>query len=572
MLNKKLLREMQQERKYLLLAVLIKVFSLLTNVFMIFESAFFIERLMQENYSIKKIVVVFLGVIILQVGLSRASAYVSYKLSVDLKKKLRLRLFRSIYDYGIGYARHISPAESIQLSVEGIEQLDIYYSKFIPQFIFSMLSPILLFIILLPLNHTIALVLFLIVPLIPLSIVMVQKLAKKITKNYWGSFVKLSDLFLDLLKGMTTLKVYQADGIKNDEMNQISENFRKNTMKVLAIQLNNITLMDIVAFGGAAFGALYSVYLFAQGTLPLAHSIIFILISAEFFLPLRLLGSFFHIAMNGMAASDKLFEILDTPKEDGNTEKLEGDTVHIELKNLSFQYQADRAILDKVSIHISPNQLTALVGESGCGKSTVAGLIMGNYEPQSGELLINGKAHIANSERIRHFTKVDHAPYIFAGTVRDNLLMGNPNACEEEMWNALEQVKLKDFLLQEDGLNTRLEEQAQNFSGGQKQRLAIARALLKESKLLIFDEASSNIDIESENAILDLVQNLKSKKTILLITHRLRSAAQADAIYVMENGRVLETGTFESLQNKHGKFQEMYEAQSSLEDWGLQNA
>lgn len=572
MLNKKLLREMQAEKKYLIYAVLIKVCGLLCNIFMIFETAFFMQRLFQKNYELSRILFVYAGIILLQVLLNHAGTLVSYKLSVDLKKKLRLRLFRTIYDYGVGYAKHISQAESIQLSVEGIEQLDIYYSKFIPQFIFSMLSPLLLFLILLQINFTIALVLFLIVPLIPLSIIMIQKLAKRITKNYWGSFVKLSDLFLDMLKGMTTLKVYQGDAVKNEEMNQISENFRKNTMRVLAVQLNNITLMDIVAFGGAAFGALYSVYLFAQGTLSLAHCIIFILISAEFFLPLRLLGSFFHIAMNGMAASDKLFEILDTPKEESNTEKIETSPVHIELQNLSFQYQDDRVILDKVNINISPNQLTSLVGESGCGKSTVASLIMGNFEPQSGTLLINGKSRVANSERIKHFTKVDHAPYIFAGSVRENLLMGNPKASDDDLWNALEQVKLKDFLLQENGLDTILEEQAQNLSGGQKQRLAIARALLKKSDLLIFDEASSNIDVESENAILELIQSLKNKKTILLITHRLRSVAQSDFIYVMDEGKVLEQGSFESLQNSRGKFFEMYQAQSSLENWGLPDA
>lgn len=572
MINKKLLREMRNEKRYLYFAVLCKVSGLLCNAFMVFEIARFIEALLSQNYSIGRIAIVLVSVILVQTLLSRINAYLSFRLSADLKKQLRQRLFQKVYSFGSAYAKKASPAEIVQLSVEGIEQLDIYYAKFIPQFLYSMISPLILFIILLRLNFTIALVLFLIVPLIPLTIVMLQKLAKRITKTYWGSFVKLSELFLDMLKGMTTLKVYQADAAKNNELNRISESFRRNTMRVLAVQLNNITLMDIIALGGAAFGTLYSIHYYSTGLLSLAQAIIFILISAEFFLPLRLLGSFFHIAMNGMAASDKLFDLLDTPVDSENGSRVPLPVQDIVLKDVSFQYQDDRTILKNINMHIKANQLTAIVGESGCGKSTIASLITGVIEPVQGSVLINGISKLSSEDRVHLFTRVDHAPYLFAGTVKENLLMANPNASDSMLWNALEQVKLKDFLEKENGLLTPLEEQAQNLSGGQKQRLGIARALLKDSPVYVFDEASSNIDVESEEAILDLIQNLKSQKTIILITHRLKSAQNADLVYVMQEGQLLQSGTFDVLSKTEGRFKTMYDAQHSLENWSVDNA
>lgn len=569
MIEKRLLRTMEEERKTLFTIVLFKIFSLLLNIWMIFTIAGFIEDLSLHRERIFSLLFVIVVVALGQVLFARIQSRLSYDISKNIKFKLRKRLFEKVYGYGMSYSEQVYPAEVVQLSVEGIEQLDMYFGNFLPQLIYSFLAPILLFFFLAPIHLWTSIVLLLIVPIIPLSILMIQKLAKKVVSQYWGSYVNLSEVFLDNLKGMTILKVFRADGRKNEELNRLAEIFRQDTMKVLAVQLNNITVMDLMSYGGAALGTVASLYVYSRGEISLASCLIFILISAEFFLPLRLLGSFFHIAMNGMAASDQLFDILDQEeKRDGKNELSKGP-LEVVCRDLSYSYDGEHHVLDKVNMTFKPGTVTSIVGKSGCGKSTIAKVLMGFNQGQEGDIFYNGKQDLRKESRLDHFTLVDNNPYFFKGSLRYNLQMGNPHCKDEKLWSVLEAVSLKEYFQQEDGLDTEIEDQGGNLSGGQKQRLALARALLKDSRFYIFDEATSNIDGESEDIIMNLIQKIKENKTILLISHRLKNSRSSDYIYYMEDGHVGEEGSFEDLMEEKGHFEKLYAHQSALENWGV---
>ncbi|MDO5713614.1 MAG: ABC transporter ATP-binding protein/permease [Tissierellia bacterium] len=565
MIEKRLLKTMEEERKYLFSIVFLKILSLLLNILMIFKIAEFIEDLLNYETKLLNFIGLLIVIILFQVYITKIQAKLSYKISKNIKLKLREKLFHKIYSYGLNYSEKVSPAEVVQLSVEGIEQLDMYFGNFIPQLMYSVIAPFILFIFLAPINLKVSLILLIIVPMIPLSIVKIQKLAKKVMTNYWGSYVNLSDVFLDDMKGMTILKVYKADEEKNRELNEISEKFRLDTMKVLSVQLNNITFMDLMAYGGAVIGTILSLIIFQQGEISLSGCIIFILISAEFFLPLRLLGSFFHIAMNGMAASDQLFDILELEEEASGEDTLE-EPIFVQCKNINFSY-GEKEILKDINMEIKPGRITSIVGKSGCGKSTIAKLIMGILKVKEGNLTYNGKENIEKDNKLKHLTLVDNAPYFFQGTLKYNLQMAKPGCTEEECWKVLEQVSLKEYFLGEEGLETMIQDQGNNLSGGQKQRLSLARALLKDGSLYIFDEATSNIDGESEDIIMNLIGELKKNKTILLISHRLKNTENSDYIYYMNQGKIEEEGRFEELLRQKGSFEHIYSHQISLEQW-----
>ena len=371
-----------------------------------------------------------------------------------------------------------------------------------------------------------AVILFLCVPLIPITIVVVQRFAKKLLGKYWGEYTSLGDSFLENLQGLTTLKIYQADACRHQMMNEQSERFRKITMKVLSMQLNSIIVMDLIAYGGAALGIILAVWQFQAGKLSLFGALLVILLAAEFFLPMRLLGSYFHIAMNGMAAADKLFALLDLPDAQTGSRAFPNDCTMV-CKDLHFGYEADREILKGIDFSVHPGDFAALVGESGCGKSTLAAILMGRIRGFRGELTIGGISilDIAEEALAANITYVGHQSYLFRGTIRDTLKMGNAEATDTDFWRVLEQVKLADFLREQQGLDTQLEENGINFSGGQRQRLAVARALLHDTPIYIFDEATSNIDIESENAIMEQIKELARNKTVILISHRLANVA-----------------------------------------------
>ena len=503
----------------------------------------------------------------------------SFMASTDVKTVLRKTIHGKMLRLGASYREKIPTSEVVQLAAEGVEQLEIYFGKYLPQLFYSLLAPLTLFLVLSFVNFKASIILLICVPLIPISIVAVQKFAKKLLNKYWGIYTGLGDSFLENLQGLTTLKIYQADEKKAREMDEEAETFRKITMKVLTMQLNSISVMDVVAYGGAAVGMAVAVQEYLAGHLGLAGALAIILLASEFFIPLRLLGSFFHIAMNGMAASDKIFRLLDLEEPKSGMEILEKEDQEITLKDVVFSYEKDRTILDHITLHVPAGGFVALAGASGCGKSTIAGILMGRNKGAVGRIAVGGTEErgqgrnvaledVAEESLMRQVTLVSHNSYLFKGTVRENLLMGNPGATGAAMEGALREVNLWAFLEEQNGLDTVLLERGSNLSGGQRQRLALARALLHDSPIYIFDEATSNIDAESEEMIMNVIMGLRGKKTVILISHRLANVVHADCIYVMDGGKIVQHGTHGELISQEGVYANLFETQRILEQYG----
>ena len=569
MIKKELIRFMKGAGKYIVAGVWWQWAALLCQIVVVFVLAIIIQGTWQGNIRTEQIlwmITVAVAFMIAKAACDRLSAGVSYQASEEVKLRLRGKIFEKILALGTSYRDKTSTAELLQLSVEGVEQLEIYYGRYLPQLFYSLLAPLTLFVVLSQVSLKSAAILLVCVPLIPISIVLVQKIAKKLLKKYWGVYTQLGDSFLENLQGLTTLKIYKSDGYASDKMDREAENFRKITMRVLVMQLNSISVMDIVAYAGAGAGIICALLQFSAGNLQLAEMIIIVLLAAEFFIPLRLLGSFFHIAMNGMAASDKIFAFLktDTEKNRG-TQNIEG-SVDITIRNLGFAYDKDRKILDGVSMDIHSGQFVSLVGLSGSGKSTIAALIAGKFSGYEGDIKISGKDlnDISESSLMDSIVTVGYNSFIFGGSVRENLTMAKKDASESEMISVLQKVKLWDFLQKENGLDTKITEQGSNLSGGQRQRLALARALLKDAEMYIFDEASSNIDVESEKVIMDMIKNLAKSKTVLSISHRMANAVDSDVIYVIENGKIIEKGNHLSLLKDKGRYAEIYTKQEEM--------
>ena len=495
----------------------------------------------------------------------------SYLASKTVKQKLRELIYGKLLKLGSKYREQVTTAELVQESVEGVDQLESYFGQYVPQFFYAFIAPITLFFLFgFGGSWATATVLLVCVPLIPGAIMMVQKIAKKLLSKYWGQYTQLGSTFLENLQGMTTLKTYQADEFKNQQMNEESEHFRFVTMKVLTMQLNSIIIMDFFAYGGAALGILMATRAFVNGNIGLANCIFMILLSADFFLPMRRLGSYFHVAMNGMAASDKIFKFLNLKEPDDKTETISENIGEIRLDNVHFSYDESREILHGISMTIPEKSFVGIVGESGCGKSTVASLLMGRNTIKSGSLTIGGKntADVTEESLMKTLTYISHNSTFFKGTVRENLLLGNPDANDTELWEVLDCCNLSAFLKSEKGLDTILLENAGNLSGGQKQRLALARAILHDSPVYIFDEATSNIDVESEEVILSEIRKLAKNKTIIMISHRLANVADADRIYCLESGNIAENGTHEELLKKGGTYAKLWRTQAELESYG----
>lgn len=493
----------------------------------------------------------------------------SYLASKTVKKKLREMIFAKLFKLGSSYREQVSTSEVVQVTVEGVDQLETYFGQYLPQFFYALLAPVTLFVILSFVSFKAALMLLICVPLIPATIMGVQKIAKKLLSKYWGQYTKLGDTFLENLQGLTTLKIYQADEYKNQQMNEESEKFRKITMKVLTMQLNSVTVMDLIAYGGAALGVILAASELKSGAIDFAGCFAIIMLSADFFIPMRRLGSFFHVAMNGIAASDKMFRILDLPEPTKKTGSI-SENCDIRIKDLRFSYDESREVLHGFDMAIVHNKLTAICGESGCGKSTIAAILMGRNKNYKGSVSIgdNELSEISERSIMKNITYISHNSLLFKGTVRENLLMGKHDASDKELWNVLKRTKISDFLMSENGLETKISENASNLSGGQKQRIALARALLHDSPVYIFDEATSNIDVESENDIMEQIYQLAKNKTVIVISHRLANTVNADVIYAMENGVVSECGTHSELVQKNGLYSKLWNAQQTLENFG----
>lgn len=501
------------------------------------------------------------------------SARLSVLSSRAVKQVLRERIYEKLLRLGASYHTKIKTSEAVQLAVEGVEQLETYFGAYLPQFFYSMLAPLTLFAVLAFIDLPSAAVLLVCVPLIPIAIAAVQTWAKKLLSKYWGKYTEMGDTFLENLQGLTTLKIYQADAARHEQMNREAEEFRKITMRVLTMQLNSITIMDLVAYGGAALGAIVAVSRFSSGHVTLAGCLMILLLAADFFLPMRLLGSYFHIAMNGMAASDKIFRLLDLPEPDRSGRETPG-AGGIDAQHLTFSYDGEREVLHDVSFSVTEGSFTAIVGESGCGKSTIAAILTGREPGYQGSVTVGG-AQVRRADEaalMRRITYVSHNSHLFRGTVRDNLRMAKPDASDAELWSALERANLAEFLRSEQGLDTLLTENGSNFSGGQRQRLALARALMHDSPVYLFDEATSNIDVESEDAILAQIHELAHTHTVILISHRLANVVHADRIHVMEHGRLVQSGTHEELLLRGGTYAALWNSQQQLEQYGKEGA
>lgn len=572
MIDKRLIGMVPESKKYVAGNVLMQWISLAANVVLMMSITRFFASLYAKNVTGKDFAV-FSVIAIMAVAVrffcAIGASRMGFLSSKKVKKTLREAIYTKLLKLGAAYKEQIKTSEIVQVAVEGVDQLETYFGAYLPQFFYAMLAPLTLFLVLLRVNIPSAVVLFVCVPLIPAAIAAVQTWAKKLLSKYWGQYTALGDTFLENLQGLTTLKIYQADAFKNKEMNEESEKFRKITMKVLTMQLNSITIMDIIAYGGAALGVFFSVTQYQKGGVDLAGALLVILLSADFFIPMRQLGSFFHIAMNGMAASEKIFRFLELPEAPKKAAKFPRNA-EIVCENLRFSYEAGREILKGMDLRIPRGRFVAIAGESGCGKTTVASILMGRNRGYKGTIRIGDieLSDIAESSLMQNITYISHNSYLFKGTIRENLLMGNPNATEDEMWAVLEQTNLAAFLRNEEGLDTKLAEKASNLSGGQCQRLALARALLHDSPVYIFDEATSNIDVESENDIMEQILLLAKKKSVLLISHRLANITKADVIYAMEQGEVKECGTHEELLRKNGLYQKMWTTQQRLELYG----
>lgn len=572
MINKRLIGTVPESKKYIAGNVALQWTALVANIGMILAVTRLMQKLYEGTASTKTLAFTALVIacaVAVRFVCTKAAAKMGFLSSKSVKSTLRQLIYEKLLRLGLTYKEKASAAEVVQVAVEGVDQLETYFGAYLPQFFYSMLAPLTLFVVLCFISIPAASVLLVCVPLIPITIAAVQTFAKKLLAKYWGEYTTLGDTFLENLQGLTTMKIYQADEFKHQEMNEQSERFRKITMKVLTMQLNSITLMDALAYGGAALGVIMAATQLRSGAVSLGGALAIILLSADFYIPMRLLGSFFHIAMNGMAASEKIFRLLDVaePNMRGAADFPQDSTIRCE--NLRFSYEPDREILHGINFSFPAGSFTAIVGESGCGKSTVASILMGRNSGYTSRVTIGGVnlKDISEASLMRGMTYVGFDSYLFKGTVRENLRMGAPAATEDALWQVLEQVNLAEFLRSENGLDTRLAEKGSNFSGGQRQRLALARAMLHDSPVYIFDEATSNVDVESENEIMEEIQQLAKTKTVILITHRLANAQGTDGICAMESGAVKEFGTHAELLAKGGVYAQLWNTQQNLEQF-----
>lgn len=571
MIDKKLVSKVEGSMKYVILNVVIQWIALTCNIIMIFMIGNILSDTFYYNVEFESLmiqIVILIGLILARFICFIIASKYSYKASENVKLNLREKIYNKLLKLGPSYNEKISTSEVVQVAVEGIDQLEIYFGRYLPQLFYSLLAPLTLFIVLSLINFPSAIILFICVPLIPISIIFVQKFAKKLLSKYWGQYTTLGDSFLENIEGLTTLKIYEADEAKNEEMNEEAEIFRKVTMKVLFMQLNSISVMDLIAFGGAALGVVVASLQFIKGNINFAETFAIIILSAEFFIPLRLLGSFFHIAMNGMAASDKIFNLLDLEEVKHGDKEITETIRSIKVSKLNFNYIEEKQTLYNIDMNY-PIGFSAIVGESGSGKSTVAKILSLQNTGYKGNILLNNDElnDIKLDEIIKNVVLVPHDAYLFKGSVKDNLLMGNKNASLKSLEDALSKVALKEFLDEQEGLNTQVMENGSNLSGGQRQRLGLARALLSDADVYIFDEATSNIDAESEQLIMDVITELSKTKIVIVISHRLANIANADNIYVLDKGHVSEFGNHADLINNKSKYYDLYTTQMQYEQF-----
>ena len=572
MIDKKLLALLGHNKKYIFYAVGLMIVGLFANLAITASICYAIQYAAEYTSSgsnaqgfILPAVIVIIAMAIRYVT-SRSIGDLKDTLGRNVKKDLRQKIYDKIIKLGVRTTDNMSMAGLTQLSMEGVEQLDLYYSAYIPQFFYAMIAPIILFIVTVRINWAVALVLLACVPLIPMSIIAVSRYAKKIFAKYWGKYTSMGDSFLDSVQGLKELKIFQADAAQNIKMNETSEEFRKITMKVLVMQLASTTIMDMVAYGGAGLGIALTIHAVVNGSLSAYAALFLILVAVDFFLPLRAFGSAFHIAMNGASAGNKILSLLAQPDPVWGNETV--DSTEITVKDVTFSYDGTRDVLKHASMNFGSTGMCAIVGESGSGKSTVVNLLLGAYHPQQGSILVGNKPleTLSRESYYSHISVVSYNTYIFNETIRQNFMLAKYNVTDEEIYSALKKVNLYDFIIDNGGLDKVITEDAANISGGQKQRLALAINLVANKDIYIFDEATSNIDIESEAIIMNNIKELSKEKSVIVISHRLANVVAADTIYFIEDGEVKEHGTHNELMNMHEGYAKLYTTQKKLEE------
>lgn len=572
MIDKKLLALLGPNKKYIFYAVGLMIVGLFANLAITASICYAIQYAAEYASSssnaqgfILPAVIVIIAMTIRYVT-SRSIGDLKDTLGRNVKKDLRQRIYDKIIKLGVRTTDNMSMAGLTQLSMEGVEQLDLYYSAYIPQFFYAMIAPIILFIVTVRINWAVALVLLACVPLIPMSIIAVSRYAKKIFAKYWGKYTSMGDSFLDSVQGLKELKIFQADAAQNIKMNETSEEFRKITMKVLVMQLASTTIMDMVAYGGAGLGIALTIHAVVNGNLSAYAALFLILVAVDFFLPLRAFGSAFHIAMNGASAGNKILSLLAEPDPVWGSETV--DSTEITVKDVTFSYDGKRDVLKHASMNFDSTGMHAIVGESGSGKSTVVNLLLGAYHPQQGSILVGNKRleTLSRDAYYSHISVVSYNTYIFNETICQNFMLAKANVTDEEIYNALKKVNLYDFIIDNGGLDKVITEDAANISGGQKQRLALAINLVANKDIYIFDEATSNIDIESEAIIMNNIKEISKEKSVIVISHRLANVIAADTIFYIEDGEVKEHGTHEELMNMHEGYAKLYTTQKNLEE------
>ena len=573
MIDKDLFKLLGKNKKYIFIIVLLMVIGLFLNLGFtasVCISIYYASEGRNITDYVLPLIIAILCIIF---------RFIIYKITINLKdilgrnvkKDLREQIYDKMLTLGGRTDKDLGNAGLLQIAMEGIEQLDLYYCEYLPQFFYAMLAPFILFGVTVWMNFRPSLVLIAFVPLIPASIIAVSKYAKKIFAKYWGKYISMGDSFLDSVNGLKELKIYRADKKRNVIMNEHAEDFRKITMKVLVMQLASTTIMDLVAYGGAGIGIMVALFNYRDGLynnslVPALFGILFmIMVAVEFFLPMRRFGSAFHVGMNGASAGKKIISLLNEKDPIWGNNELEN--YNIEIKDLTFSYDAKRDVLKNINLKINKG-LTSIVGKSGCGKSTIVKLLMGTERTNIGEIYIGNKK-IEDISRINYYSNlgvVSYDSYIFNESVKSNFKMANINISDEEIYKYLDLVNLKDFIINNGGLDKVINEDSTNISGGERQRLALAISLASNKNIYIFDEATSNIDIESEEIILNNIKELAKTKTVLLISHRLKNVVDSNIIYYMDDGYIKECGNHKELMNDNKDYALLFNTQKNLEE------
>ena len=571
MIDKRLLRYFSESKKAIAKVVGLKFLllvlnSLATGLMVYALRLFFTESAWQKplSFAVAGSLIIYL----LRFVVAKKEVRLAYGASASVKEKMRTRLFQKLMGFGVYYKERLRSAEAVQIIGEGIDQLEIYFSAYLPQFFYSMIAPIFLFFVIGSMSWTVAIVLLIGVPLIPLAIALIQTFAKKTFAKYWTEYTDVGDEFLENLQGLTTLKIYGTDPYRHRQMEKSAESFRVQTMRVLTMQLNSIIVMDLVAYGGAAIALVVCLKACMAGRLDFFDALFILLLSADYFLPMRQLGSFFHIAMNGMAAADRMFDLLALEEEEDGTLSMAAAD-ELAAKNLSLSYDGEKNALDQLSFDVKGPQLVGIVGPSGSGKSTLAAVLSKQLKGYTGSLAFSNAELSQTKEKslLDHVTYLGAESYLMGGSVGELLAMANPRASEEAMWDSLDRVNLKDYFAGEAGLETMIQSGGSNLSGGQRQRLSLAMALLHDTPIYIFDEVTSNIDVESEEKIVGEIRALAETRLVLFISHRLANVKDAGRLLVLNQGHLVEEGRHEELLEKGGMYGDLWKTQAELEQY-----